>query len=109
MAKKLPKRDANLPIASWSIGDTTYEIRYTGPNEFCQAIYNPKHSWGGKTPSLIITSHGPNGCKDEELDPYNPGFWGWMVRLITDGSMDRTNWKALSKTDSDLLHDSMVD
>lgn len=99
-----PKRDPNEPIAAWSDGDTTYEVRYTGPGETCTAPHNPKHLWGGRTPSLIITERGPQGIKDSEVDPYAADVWGWLVRLITDGSIDRTKWAAITKTDRELVH-----
>ncbi len=96
MAKaKTPKRDPSVPVASWKAGITTYEIRYTGPNEYCKAQYNPKHSWGGKTPSLIITERDIHGIRDREVDPYDTNTWAWLVRLITDETMDRSTFRAI--------------
>lgn len=96
---KPPKRDPNVPVASWKAGGTTYQVRYTGPGESCKAQYNPKHTWGGKTPSLIISEIDTAGIREREVDPYDLSTWGWLVRLITDDDMDRSTFKAITPTD----------
>ncbi len=86
MPKGKSKRDPNTPVATFTIGTVGYEIRYTGPHESCQAQYNPKHSWGGTTPSLIVTRRDDIGLDEVEHDPYSPNFWKWITHLIC--SMD---------------------
>lgn len=100
MAKAKSQRDPNRPVLAWMDGTTKHEILVAGPKEFIERRYNPSHgTWSDN--SLIHRVTDATGFKETEMHLWDACFWGWIGRLIVDGTISREAFQLLTPSDSD--------
>ncbi len=91
-------RNPNVPVLTFEIGATKYEVLVAGPKDFITCAHNPKHNWSPN--SLIVREYHVNGLREVEHDLHDPSTWGWIGRLMATGQ--GMGLKQTTPTDMDI-------